>query len=162
MNSEPRQARGINLIDLAVVVVIIAVIGAIAIPKMSRGEPGAADGALIQDLSTLRNAIDRYNFDHPTAPLNNINSAAELMNALTLYSDSKGNVGKSKTATIVYGPYLHSVPSLPIGTNKNSSTITVSGPLGSGGYAWYFNGTTFLCNDPSTDIDASGNPYNGY
>ena len=162
MNREPRQARAINLIDLAVVVVIIAVIGAITIPKMSRGEPGAADEALIQDLSVLRNAIDRYNFDHPTAPLNNIASAAALMNALTLYSDSKGNVGTNKTATAVYGPYLRSFPTLPIGTNKNNSTVTVSGPLGSGRYAWYFNGTTFLCNDPSTDIDASGNPYNGY
>jgi type II secretory pathway pseudopilin PulG len=162
MSSEPKQARGISLIELAIVVVIIAIIGAIAIPKMSRGEASAADETLIQDLFVLRSAVDHYNSDHPGAPLNGVSSENALINALMLFSDSKGNTAGKKTGAYIYGPYLKAFPSLPIGSNKNSSAVTVSGPVGSGAFGWYFNGTTFLCNDPSTDIDASGNPYNGY
>jgi type II secretory pathway pseudopilin PulG len=162
MSGEGRLGRGINLIELVIIVVILAIIGAIAIPKMSRGGDGAGETVLIQDLSILRGAVDAYNSDHPLAQLNSKTSAIALTNALTLYSDANGNTGVNKTGMRIYGPYLKSFPSLPIGTNKNCSAVTVTGSLGAGGYAWYFNGTTFLCNNPAKDMDASGNPYNGY
>ena len=162
MSGESRVSRRINLIELVIIVVILAIIGAIAIPKMSRGDDGAGDTVLIQDLSILRSAVDAYNSDHPLAQLNSRTSAIALANALTSYSDANGNTGVSKTGRMIYGPYLRSFPSLPVGTNKNCSAVTVTGPLGTGGYAWFFNGTTFLCNNPSKDMDASGNPYNGY
>jgi prepilin-type N-terminal cleavage/methylation domain-containing protein len=163
MSRARKNARGFSLIELVIVVVIIAIIGAIAIPKMSRGASGAADAALIQDLSILRSAVDLYNSEHPTAQLNSSTSVSGLTNALTLYSDSSGNTAASKSGLIIYGPYLKAFPNLPVGTQKNTNTITVgAGPAGTGSFAWYFNGTTFLCNDPTSDTDASGNPYNGY
>ena len=162
MNRARQNKRGFSLIELVIVVVIIAIIGAIAIPKMSRGAAGAGDSALIQDLSVLRSAVDLYNSEHPSAQLSSSSTILQVTSALTLYSDISGNTSSTKTAACIYGPYLKSLPTLPVGTNKTLSTLTVTGPVGTGTFAWYFDGTTFWANDPASDTDATGKQYNAY
>ncbi len=158
-----KTAKGFSLIELVIVVVIIAIIGAIAIPKMSRGASGAADSALTQDLAVLHSALDLYNTEHPTAQLSSSTTIAGVTNALTLYSDASGNTNSSKTTVFIYGPYLKQIPSMPVGTNKNSSTITITGPAGTtAGAGWYFTGTDFIANNPTADVDVSGKAYNLY
>ena len=155
------RRRGFTLIELVVVVVIIAIIAAIAIPKMSRGSAGAADSATTQDLSTLRSALELYQTEHGgTYP--STASAATLANQLTQYTDSSGNAVATKDSTHIYGPYLKAVPSLPVGTNKGLATFTVTGPAGTGTFGWYYDGSTFWANNPSTDTDARGTAYNTY
>src|SRR6478609_3916616 len=103
--------KAFSLIELVIVVVIIAIIGAIAIPKMSRGAAGAGDAALSQDLSVLRSALDLYQAENGgTYP-----TTANVYNALTQYNDGSGNLSATKTGAYIYGPYLRSVPSLPVG-----------------------------------------------
>ena len=152
---------GFSLIELVIVVVIIAIIGAIAIPKMSRGTAGAGDSALIQDLSTVRSGLELYQTEHGgTYPSNAL--AATFVSQMTTYTDASGNTSATKDTTHIYGPYLKSVPSLPVGTNKGLSTVTVTGPAGTGSFGWYYDGTTVWANDPSTDLDVKGNAYNTY
>jgi len=123
------------LIELVIVVVIIAIIGAIAIPKMSRGAQGAGDSATIQDLAVLRSATDLYNSEHPSAQLSAATTVAGVTNALTLYSDAFGNTSATKTAACIYGPYLRAFPVLQVGTNKNAAgALTVTGPAGTSSY----------------------------
>src|SRR3954452_22270557 len=100
---------GFSLIELVIVVVIIAIIGAIAIPKMSRGAACAADSALIQDLSVLRSALDLYQTEHA----GNYPLAANMPDALTKYtSDDNTATPGGKSNTNIYGPYLRSIPTL--------------------------------------------------
>src|SRR5436309_15949531 len=87
-----RRGAGFSLIELVIVVVIIAIIGAIAIPKMSRGAAGAADSALIQNLSVLRSALDLYQTEHS----GNYPTAANVTNALLLYTDDAGTTPGAK------------------------------------------------------------------
>src|SRR5437763_16821204 len=97
---------GFSLIELVIVVVIIAVIGAIAIPKMSRGAQGAADSALIQNLSVLRSALDLYQTENGgTYP-----TAANATNALLQYNDGNGGLSATKTGNYIYGPFHRSAP----------------------------------------------------
>ena len=153
--------RGFTLIELVVVVVIIAIIAAIAIPKMSRGSAGANDSAVSQDLSTMRSALELYQTEHGgTYPTNG--SAATFINQLTQYTDASGNAQATKDSTHIYGPYLKAVPPMPVGTNKGLSTITVTGPAGTGSFGWYYDGTTVWANDPAADTDVKGTPYNTY
>lgn len=55
-----RSRQGFSLIELVIVVVIIGVLGAIAIPRLSRGSDGARVNAFISEINTFANAIDRY------------------------------------------------------------------------------------------------------
>jgi general secretion pathway protein G len=156
-----KRNGGFSLIELVIVVVIIAIIGAIAIPKMSRGAAGANDSAVIQDLSVIRSAIDLYQTEHGGVLPSNATAAA-FTNALTKFSDINGTTSATQTTTCIYGPYLKTIPTLPVGTNKGLNTFTITGPAGTGTFGWYYDGTTVYVNDPGTDVDVKSVAYNTY
>ena len=161
MQAATHRKNGFTLIELVVVVVIIAIIAAIAIPKMSRGAAGAADSALNEDLSIFRSALELYQTEHGgTYPSNTL--ATTFVNQMTQFTDSSGNAVATKDTTHIYGPYLKTVPALPVGTNKGLNSVTVLGPAGTGTFGWYYDGQTVWANDPATDTDAHGTPYNTY
>jgi general secretion pathway protein G len=60
--------RGFTLIELMIVMSIIAILLAIAIPTYSHSIVAARERALRSDLTQLRNAIWRYTFDKQRAP----------------------------------------------------------------------------------------------
>lgn len=153
----PKKTRNaFSLIELVIVVVIIGIIAAIAIPRLSRGAAGAGDSSLKGDLKVLRTAIDAYAAEHggvyPT--LLQIQSSN-----LTAYTDDQGGVSVAKDATHIYGPYLRTVPALPIGANKGNSGIDSTASAGTG---WIYNSTTGAINANATESDAQGNAYAGY
>ena len=160
MQTKYTSRRGFSLIELVIVVVIIAIIAAIAIPKMSRGAAGANDSATMLDLSQMRSACDLFTTEHGgTAPST---TPATFISQMTTYTDITGAASATKDATHIYGPYLKSIPALPVGTNKGLATVTATGPAGTGAFGWYFDGQTVWVNDPVTDVDAKGTAYNAY
>ncbi len=59
----PRMRRGFTLIELLVVMVIIGTLLSIAVPRYFRTLAHARETVLRQDLSILREAIDKYYAD---------------------------------------------------------------------------------------------------
>jgi prepilin-type N-terminal cleavage/methylation domain-containing protein len=158
MSLKGRQQRAFTMLELVIVVVIIGIIAAIAIPRLSRGTAGAADSALSGDLAVLRNAIDLFSAEHTgTYP-----QLATFANQLMLYSDATGATAAAKDATHIYGPYIRSVPTLPVGTNKGSATVTDT--LGTAGFGWVYDQTkgTITANCANTEVDAAGKQWNQY
>ncbi len=158
-----RSAAGFSLIELVIVVVIIAIIGAIAIPKMSRGAAGANESALVSDLATMRAAIELYAQEHGgTYPT----SATTIVAQLTTYTDVTGaTTSATRTTTCIYGPYLKSVPPLPVGTYKTQTTIVAGSGMSACGTTaggWLYDGQTVWANDPATDTDMAGKTYQSY
>ena len=62
------KIRGFTLIELMVVISIILILMAIAIPIYQKSVEHARESALKQDLATLRSAIDQYTLDKEKAP----------------------------------------------------------------------------------------------
>jgi len=149
--------RAFSLIELVIVIVIIGIIGAIAIPRMSRGAAGAADGALIADLTRLRNAIDLYQAEHGgTFPDLVTNQGTQL----TQYTNDTGGVNLTKTGAFIYGPYLRTIPALPVGADKGKSSF-VSGYTAGNGWVYDNTAGTIIANT-STEADAKGTLYKNY
>jgi general secretion pathway protein G len=158
-----RQNRtGFSLIELVIVVVIIGIIAAIAIPRLSRGSAGAGDSAVSGDLAVLRSAIDLYATEHGgTYP-----SVASFSNEMTLYTDASGSFNASKTSTVIYGPYLRTIPTLPVGTNKGQSGVAdaTTATQGAAGSGWFYNATTGAINTNlgASENDTTAKSYNSY
>jgi len=63
-----RRRFGFTLIELMIVMAIIAVLMAVAIPIYSRSIARAKESVLKNNLFTLRTVIDEYNYDKQKAP----------------------------------------------------------------------------------------------
>jgi general secretion pathway protein G len=159
-NRRGNHRRGFSLIELVIVVVIIAIIGAIAIPRLSRGSAGAADSSLVGNLRVLRSAVDLFASEHGgTFP-----GATTVATQLTQYSDDSGATSATKDATHIYGPYLRSVPALPVGAKKGQSGIATATGSSVG---WIYDATNGTIRPNTTDTspteaDAKGVMYSSY
>ena len=151
------RSRGFSLLEVVIVVAIIAILAAIGIPRMSRGAKGASDSALVGDLATLRNAIDLYATEHNgTFP-----TEAAINTQLTQYTSDAGAVNATKTTTYIYGPYLRSVPPLPVGAKKGNTKIANAD---ANDVAWIYDDAegTIKANTTASEADEKGKLYNTY
>src|SRR6185312_15230421 len=66
---ESRSAeRGFTLLELMIVMVVIGLLAAIAIPSYTNNIRNAKEAVLKEDLHTMRTAIDSYTVDKQKAP----------------------------------------------------------------------------------------------
>ena len=152
-----KHTKGFSLIELVIVVVIIGILAAIAIPRLSRGTAGAADSALIADLTVMRNAIDLYATEHGGM----LPTAANITDQLLLYSNSTGETNAAKGGAFIYGPYLREIPTMPVGVaHKGESGIAAASGDGIG---WlYTEATGKITSNTAAETDAAGTLYTTY
>lgn len=63
-----RAEQGFTLLELMIVMVVIGVLAAIAIPSYTNNIRNAREAVLREDLHTMRTAIDSYTVDKQKAP----------------------------------------------------------------------------------------------
>ncbi len=160
MNRVNLGRRAFSLIELVIVIVIIGIIAAIAIPRMSRGSQGAADAALTSNLTVLRNAIDLFQTEHPAASNNGYPLVAKFNAQLTTFTDETGTDSATKSATCIFGPYLRSIPVLPVGAKKGQSGVAAADGAGIGWIYTEASGTIHA--NTTTETDARGVLYSSY
>ena len=67
LNSRPAE-QGFTLLELMIVMVVIGLLAAIAIPSYTNNIRNAKEAVLKEDLHTIRTAIDSYTVDKQKAP----------------------------------------------------------------------------------------------
>ena len=125
---------GFTLVEILIVVIILGILAAVAIPQFSGSTDDARLTSLDTSLTQVRNAIELYYHQHnnvyPGAKNfstgNDVGSAAEADTAfvkqLTLFSDVGGRTASIKNTTYKYGPYLKT--GMPRNPYSDLSTVT--------------------------------------
>lgn len=123
-----RNSGGFTLVELIIVIIILGILAALAIPQFTASTEDAKKATLQGDLAVLRNAINLYFHQH-----NSTYPGATIVTQLTQYTDATGGVSATKDAAFPFGPYLISVPAqpYPVGTAtaEGINVVTDAGAL---------------------------------
>ena len=138
--------RGFTLIEILIVVVMIAIMAMIVIPKFSDASDQARDASLAEDLQMLRGQIEVFKVHHGGIPPGQ--AGQDIVAQLTGKTDDSGAV----TATGRHGPYMLIFPTNPW-TNKATVESGTDSP-GGGDHGWYYNTNTGrICPDDDAHKD---------
>ena len=140
-NPRRTERRAFTLVEILVVVVILAILAAIALPKFISSFNDSRESAIQMDLHRIRSQLDIYRHQHTSYPSN-----ANFVDQMTLASDADGNTAAVGTPGFPFGPYIQRLP-----VNPMTGTKTIgNGAVGTSD--WYYNETigAFHANDSAT------------
>lgn len=128
----PRLQDGFTLVELLIVVVILGVLAAIAIPQFSASTDDSKAAALDATLSNLRTAIELYYQQHGSYPsavaaggsFGAVDTEAAFVSQLVKFTSAAGAASDKKDATYKYGPYLKK-STIPADPMKNVATVEI-------------------------------------
>jgi len=119
MNTLRKSEQGFTLVELLIVVIILAIMSAIAIPQFGSSTEDAKVSSLETNLAQLRAAVELYYHQHnsrypgvyletdgTTAAGTALAAQTAFVAQLTQYTDLNGKVAGVKDATFKYGPYI--------------------------------------------------------
>jgi len=177
-NLRQRAVRGFTLIELLIVVIIIAILAAIAIPQFSSSAGDAQESAMDANLATIRSSIELYRIQHnntyPGVTLTSggggacaaaggtlgnsvVNSEASLRDQMTGFSNAAGATCTVAATGFPFGPYMRAFPTEPITASAvvtiiNGAMTTPAANL----VGWRYSLTTGQFNSNNIALDRSG------
>ena len=113
--------RAFTLVELLIVILVIAVLAAIAIPKFTDAGTRSKEASLKSNLKLIRNSIEIFRNDTGAYPSTLADLAVTAAPATGL---SSAAASKTIISTDWKGPYLMAVPTDPISSAAFTYTIT--------------------------------------
>jgi len=123
------NSPGFTLVELIIVILIIGILAALAIPQFVSSTRDAQEATLAGDLAVMRNAINLYyhqhnstypgavdNADGEGAPADDSAAAVAFVHQLTQYTNANGQTSATLDRTnFPFGPYLmRGIPDNPL------------------------------------------------
>ncbi len=164
-NKQSSTTRAFSLVELVMVVTIIGIISAIAVPRLTTASGSATAAYLDATLSNVRKAIDMYFAEHGSYPGHQPGTttpdSSRFIDQLVKYSDARGNTNNTLSGAFVYGPYLRApFPKNPfnmLGTVHVKAKSTDANPAdGSVGWVAVLADGHFGISAPDADFDQVG------
>lgn len=108
--------RGFTLVELLIVIIIIAVLAAVAIPKFASSSQRSKEGSLKSNLKIVRNAVEMFRADTGLTPA----TLDDLTKPTGTGAPTQGYNNATTPALTAFptgsfrGPYLQAVPADPV------------------------------------------------
>jgi prepilin-type N-terminal cleavage/methylation domain-containing protein len=122
LNKLNKRRGGFTLVEIMIVVAIIALLAAIAVPGFLRARKRSQASRVINDLRLIDSAVDQYAIENNKASgqIVNITDWTKYLKAGTnLYLTASDILGQP------YGPQtVDKLPSVPVSTKNNLSDVT--------------------------------------
>jgi len=164
--------RAFTLVEVLIVVVILGIIAAVALPRFSNASAQARASMLQDDMRILRSQIAVFKAQHrgvppgyPGCEMAVEPTAAALVSHLTMSSTADGDVAAPGTAGYRYGPYMREMPPNPI---SNLSTVQIIGDAqafpteGDDSHGYIYQPATLMLKADSSGADESGKDFFDY
>lgn len=162
--------RGFTLVEILIVVVILGILAAIVVPKMSNASQTARENTLRDDLRFLRTQITVYSSQHgeitPGYPGGNTGqspTSSDFVAQMTNFTDIVGNTSTTGSATYAFGPYLSRMPENPLNGLSTITIVTGSGAMTADGTTgWLYQPQTGHILPNLSGADSSGTNFSAY
>lgn len=161
---------GFTLVEILIVVIILGILAAVAIPQFGDSTDDAREASLNASLAQMRSAIELYYHQHgadypgekhfstglPVASIAEADSS--FVSQLTLYTSLTGTTATTKDNTFKFGPYMKTgLPENPFNglsdITCDISTTDISSITSDGltGWKFYVQTGRFIANDGAHD-----------
>lgn len=164
--------QGFTLVEILIVVMILAILAAIVLPKFSNASAIARASMLADDLRIIRMQVQVYRSQHNEVPPgypDGDRSAAPTEEAfaaqMTRASDRTSKTAQPGTPGYDYGPYLREVPTNPLNGKRSVQIIADGAALpvaGDDTHGWVFQPATQLYKSDSPGTDDKAKLYFEY
>jgi len=125
MNTLPLRQKGFTLVEIMIVVAIIALLAAIAVPGFLRARKRSQASRILNDLRMIDSALDQYAIENnkkSNAPVGTADWTSYIKKGSPLY-----NTGNSLFGT-AYGPQtVDQIPQVPSGDYDVLSDVAGTG-----------------------------------
>lgn len=152
--------KAFTLVELLIVISLVAILAAIAIPRFSNSALSAKESALRENLRLIRAAMDRAEAD--TGLTFAIDKLDDVSAPSTGWERAAMNTDwsvKSVPAGTWRGPYLSRIPSNPFtGTNSYNGGVLTSTTVSWTHYSKQSFNRSYLYY-PSSQVGSNGRPY---
>ncbi len=138
-----RKSKGFTLIEMLIVIVVIAILALIVIPRLLGAGRKAKEATLRGDLHQLRNAVQQFEADCGDYP-----ASLDDLQGTGPAAGSSGGTGIALDVTAWQGPYLRTpdgnLPKDPFTDSSTSWSYTAStGDIASGSTLTAINGEAY-------------------
>ena len=136
-----RKSKGFTLIEMLIVIVVIAILALIGIPRLLGAGRKAKEAARKGDLHQLRNAVQQFEADCGDYP-------AALVDLVTKPTSTTGGAGLTLDLTAYQGPYIRTatagaLPSDPFTGSANWAYTKATGDVHSASTLTALNGDAY-------------------